>query len=490
MIILLFLLALPPLTYILWDSFNLAVGRAAKRRSNKRDAVTAPSSKIAILYPTSDDFDESACETLLHQEAIDFDFFILDDSTQTNERTRVDAWASRQSRSITVVRREDRKGYKGGNINNWLQKFGDPKTYPYILLVDADEHLTVRFTETLLRRIEHTNYAFVQAVHYATAELTTTFQKVLHMQVTVDQLYQMPAWNLVGIVPLIGHGVILKTDALKKVGGFPDVVSEDLALTIRLAEIGLYGYVVSDVVGYEVFPRDYKSYWRRRRRWVEADTEMLRKFLPTIWQSKIKLLAKWYFTVREFRLPLLSSYWILCAMISSLAIAGASTELILSPWWWLVAPIVLIPSAPALLLKTRPFLQRVLYMTTIPILGLAASNITIPAVLVGIKGKLRFDATGSRAIQKVNMVNGWVLWDLLSGALFLTGGVLSGNGILVAVGLAVFFSPLLRTRAALPLFMAMKLAFWILIMATVITDVSYGSVPLEHLLLVVGLSFW
>ena len=487
--IVLFILAAPAFAYLLWDVLGLVLGNVAKRKFKNGKIAPAATSKIAMLYPCSDDFDASACETLLKQEGVEFDFFVLDDSTQAAEQMQVDAWAAKQSRPIVVVRREDRKGYKGGNINNWLRLYGDPKKYPFLLLVDADEHLLPRFTQTLLRRIEHTDFAFVQAVHYATAELVTTFQKIFHIQVSIDQQFQMPTWNLIGIAPIIGHGVILRTTSLKQVGGFPDVVSEDLALTIKLAEVGLRGFVVSDVAGYEAFPRDYTAYWRRRRRWVQADTEMVRKFLGTVWKSKIRWLAKMWFTIRELRLPLLSTYWMLCATISALAFFGIAAVPSVSPWWWLLAPVVLIPSLPTLLLTDRPLTHRLLYLASMPVLGVATSNATLPSVAVGMRGKLRFDPTGSRAVKKTRHVDRWMLWDFFSGALFVAGGFVSGNLILFAVGLAIFASPILRTRSALPIFLGLKLAFWLLILASIWGDFSSGSMSVDHLLLMAALSF-
>ncbi len=486
---LLILLAAPAFAYAGWDVLGLILSGIAKRRFATAAPSAPPSSKLAILYPTSDDFDESACATMLQQEEVDFDLFILDDSTQDHERARVDAWAARQSRKITVVRREDRKGFKGGNINNWLHRFGDPTIYPFFLLVDADEHLDPSFAKTLLHRIEKTDYAFVQAVHFATAELKTAFQKILHMQVTVDQLEQLPAWNLIGLAPLIGHGVVLRTEHVKRVGGFPYVVSEDLALTIKLAEVGLYGLVASDVVGYEVFPSHYQAYWRRRRRWVQADTEMLRKFLVTIWQSNIRVLPKLYLTIREWRLPLLATYWCLCATIAVLAFRGSFVGSSVSVWWWLLVPFVLIPRFPALILNNVPLSHRLLYVITMPIFGLAASNISLPAVGVGLKGNLRFDPTGSRAVRKARFMDGWVVWDIASGVLFLVSGLVSGNLVLAAVGVAVFASPFLRTRAAKPLFVVLTVAFWLLVITSFFGDVSRGSVSLETVLLLAGLSF-
>lgn len=490
---LLFLLSIPTLAYIGWDTLGvlLSIINRLQEKKTKANQSSPTDTHIAILYPTSDDFDESACSSLLKQQNVSFDLFILDDSTQENEKEKIDQWATGQSQSVQVIRRADREGFKGGNINNWLKKFGSSEKYPYFLLVDADEFLTPDFTEKLLARIVETSYAFVQAGHFATAQLETYFQKTLNLQVTVDQMFQLPAWNFSDVAPIIGHGVIIRTQNLKDVGGFPNVVSEDLALTIILGERGLFGHVVTDLFGFEVFPQTYKSYWRRRRRWVQADTEMLRKFLPVIWRAGIHLTSKIRLTVRELRLPLLSTYWILCALIALKSLTNTTPSVTVSPWWWLALPLILLPSLPALVVKDTPFMRRILYVLSIPIVGLAASSITPIATLTGFKKRQVFIPTGSRAAtaNPQSQIDGWLSWELIVGLLFVSGGFLSNNLPLTAVGIAVLASPALRTRAQTPLLILLTVAFWSLIAISAVQDFAAGKVYLDHLLPLIGLSF-
>lgn len=487
--IFLILLALPTVLYVIWDSVGVLLSIIDTRRQRgEKENTTKNLPPIAILYPTSDDFDPSACETLLKQVDITSDLFILDDSTSPEEKKSIDNWVSRQSTKIIIVRRPNREGFKGGNINNWLKQYGNPKKYPFFLLIDADEHLPPTFTKDLLRKISDTHYAFVQGLHFATGQLKTFFQKTLNLQVAVDQLFQLPAWNYKGVAPLIGHGVILRTEHVQAVGGFPNVVSEDLALSIALAEKGLSGRVVPNVIGQEIFPKDYRTYWRRRRRWVQADTEMLRKFMHVIWQSSLNIRAKISLSVRELRLPILTTYWLLCAVLALQGILGVTGRYTVSPWWWLGAPLLFFPSWPALSLSTYSFGRRLLYLFLLPVVGTSSSGITPLAVLTGFKKQLRFDPTGSRTIKVEQTLDMWFMWELLSGILFLGGGILGHNTILVAIGLALFASPFLRTKAEVPLLALVTVVFWLILMISIIFSFIQGEMPLEQLLLLVGLT--
>ena len=55
--------------------------------------------------------------------------------------------------------------------------------------------------------------------------------------------------NILGSPPMLGHGVLIRTESLREVGGFPNVISEDLGLTILFAEKGLTGIVEPASVG-------------------------------------------------------------------------------------------------------------------------------------------------------------------------------------------------------------------------------------------------
>ena len=72
--------------------------------------------RVAVLYVCCDDTDPLALEKL--STLNDFDLYILDDSRTKESQSIIDAT------SFTVIRREDRKGYKAGNLNYWLHGWG------------------------------------------------------------------------------------------------------------------------------------------------------------------------------------------------------------------------------------------------------------------------------------------------------------------------------------------------------------------------------
>ena len=126
---------------------------------------TAPrqTPRFLLLYCTYNDFNEDALLACMGQNYSNFATVILDDSTQTEYKERVDRFASKHG--ALVVRREDRTHYKAGNLNHYLKGRAD---YDYFVVLDSDERIPPDF---ILRALKYFAYnekiGAVQARHVA-----------------------------------------------------------------------------------------------------------------------------------------------------------------------------------------------------------------------------------------------------------------------------------------------------------------------------------
>ncbi|RZI90143.1 MAG: hypothetical protein EOO67_11400, partial [Microbacterium sp.] len=80
----------------------------------------------------------------------------------------------------------------------------------------------------------------------------------------------------VGLVALLGRGAVVRAAALDDVGGVPEVVAEDLALTVALRRRG-WRLVNVDVEFHEDYPIDYRSFRTQMRKTAEGAVEFLRR---------------------------------------------------------------------------------------------------------------------------------------------------------------------------------------------------------------------
>ena len=81
-----------------------------------------------------------------------------------------------------------------------------------------------------------------------------------------------------------------------------------------------------------------------------------------------------------------------------------------------------------------------------------------------------------------------LFWELFSGSLFFMGGLLTSNWVLAAIGFAIGCSPLMRTRLENNILMFGVGMFWVLILYQIYVDVTSGFLPIEHLLVLMGIS--
>lgn len=238
---------------------------------------------IAILYTCMNDMQEHAVANCLNQEYPDFDLYILDDSTLTDEQVRVDKLCNKYVSKLSIVRREGRSGFKAGNLNNILRKIAD--AYKYICIVDSDEIIPSTFLRETVAIAEGNQYfSFIQASHQQYGR--TTYGRKTGHGLMLHWNYFLPARNNFGFVYFYGHGALLRTETIMSIGGFPELVAEDIALAVKLREAGYRGYYAEKIISYEEAPPSYQAFRRRHKKIASGTLEFISKVLPSFLQSK------------------------------------------------------------------------------------------------------------------------------------------------------------------------------------------------------------
>jgi len=231
------------------------------------------SPRVAVLYTTCDDVIPELIARLGQQSYRPCDVFILDDSEDEEIMSLIDETAAQYR--YQVIRRTGRKGYKAGNLNNWLFTYGEG--YDYFVILDSDSILSPHFVESMLRYAEHQRNAQVAlfqsriwpwnahsgAIPEAIAALTplTMFQ----LDRLTNQCDFLPAW---------GHNNLCRVQAFLRIGGFDErFLSEDFAAALDLISAG-YGCRLVAVDSYEAVPQTVTQYWRRTRRWAQQSLQL------------------------------------------------------------------------------------------------------------------------------------------------------------------------------------------------------------------------
>jgi cellulose synthase/poly-beta-1,6-N-acetylglucosamine synthase-like glycosyltransferase/uncharacterized membrane protein (UPF0136 family) len=267
---------------VLFAIFYKILGK--KIFQNKVVAVATAQPPVAILYTTCNDFVEESVESCVRQDYPNYTVYILDDSSQEEFKNRVDAFAAQHPDLVKVVRRPDRKAFKAGNMNHGLARFAHE---PYFAIADADEILPSDFLIKTVAVLENDpTCGFVQANHRANPNAPSQLAKSLGVGIDIHWKWYQPLRNDFGFVMFLGHGALLRREVWEKIGGFPDIVSEDLGFAIHARELGYRGRFLEEVVCYEDFPDTVRAFRIRHMKWTRGTSEFLSKKFGWLLRAK------------------------------------------------------------------------------------------------------------------------------------------------------------------------------------------------------------
>ena len=264
----------------LFTAYNLVILAYSLKKPSplpKREVRDIP--KVAILYMTYNDMNEKSLESIFNLDYSNKEVLIVDDSTNPDMRKRLEDIA--EEHGAKLIRRSNRKGFKAGAINNAL-KYTDAE---YVTICDADELMPANFITEALKYFVSDDIAFVQASHYSWNK-DNTWRKYMGLGVDLHWITYQDYRNKHAIVNFLGHGALLKVSALKQVGGFPEIVSEDIALTVELYDHGYRGVFARDIQVGEAFPETYNAFQRRHKKWSMGAAEFMKRYWKRVLFSK------------------------------------------------------------------------------------------------------------------------------------------------------------------------------------------------------------
>lgn len=419
-----------------------------------RDYTSEP--PVAILYTCMNDLKEKAVAACLAQNYPNFSVYILDDSTIATEQNRVDALRNKYAERVSIIRRKNRKGFKAGNLNFTLHNIAH--SYKYVCVLDADELIPVNFLHEMVAIAEvNKEIAFFQASHQQYGE--TEYGTATGDGIEFHWNYFLPARNRFGFVYFYGHGALLNSQILMSVGGFPEVVSEDLALTARLREAGYRGYYVHNIKCFEETPPSYQAFCRRNRKIVSGTLDFLVRFYPSfLWSKKVSLVEKVDLFIASsllyLSIPFLGFLFLVHLVIPSICEKDyfniQATMVMFQPFHGLdfLLFILFITFAPLCYLLPN-FLRcpkkAMLFLFRMYTINLSICFQTFKEVLIWVTTRrVFFIATGDRSQMMLGRLTGYA--EALIGLVISILGVLMGSICLIAVGWSLMLVPMLIRR--------------------------------------------
>ncbi len=265
--------------------------------------VSHAKDKVLMAYCTCNDFDGKSLERSMKQNYPHVTTVILDDSTDEEYKAAVDEFAKKHA--IQVVRRENRVGFKAGNINHYLQSEECKRRgYGYYVILDSDEILPENFvTECLKYFYARNNIGIVQANHISDRN-RNFFMKLFHVGVNSHWPTYQTMKHCYGFSTMLGHGAMLKRECYEQAGGFPPLVAEDLCLSIEARSLGYLVAFAPNIVCREEYPVDYVAFKKRHSKWTQGNLEFIKKYTGRIARSKMHWFEKLDIVLFTYNLPL------------------------------------------------------------------------------------------------------------------------------------------------------------------------------------------
>ena len=226
--------------------------------------------RVALLCCTCDDIDVDVLKQLGGQDYLNVRVYILDDSEQPQSRAAVDTL------SFEVIRRPTRRGFKAGNLNNWLQRFG--QAFEYVVVADADTILPSTFVSAMVRYAEHPRNARIGIFESCISawNRSNRFARVHSAIAPLGHRQRLRVDARLGSTLSVGHNNLIRTKCLFEVGGFDErYLAEDFATTVTIVRHGRWSCRTVPVVSFERAPQNLIEYARRQARWAYQTIQLV-----------------------------------------------------------------------------------------------------------------------------------------------------------------------------------------------------------------------
>ncbi len=242
---------------------------------------STPELRVAALIPVFNEDPRLVAETASSADQSVSglgDVYVLDDSTDPQIRKGIDEFS--KIVGYKIFRRNSRRGYKAGALNDWLKHYGDE--YDLLLVLDADQRPVPTLFYHALDYFKDESVAYVQIPQYYSNVRTKVGLAAYIQQIPFLRIV-MRARHFKGSAFSLGSGTIFRISYLKEIGGFYELtVTEDVFTSLLLNEKGYRGvYLDVPLIWYGLPPENINSYWIQQGRWSLGGFQLIPRLLKS-----------------------------------------------------------------------------------------------------------------------------------------------------------------------------------------------------------------
>lgn len=242
---------------------------------------TTPSFSIIVpSHGTSFTVLKKTLQGALEIEYQNYEIIVSDNGQDPNITKQLQEFCGENQ--IQFYHKQDRRGFKAGNINAVLDKTKGE----FIVILDSDHIPVSNLLTEFSKAISDTKVGYIQAkVSYRnTNKLYQAANSILY-----SQFYEVfeAAKDQRGVVLFNGTTGCFRKEVLVKVGGFSEeTVIEDIDTSMKILSNGYKGKYIDFIGSYGLVPETAKSQVSQLWRWANGASSVLRLRLRMILGSK------------------------------------------------------------------------------------------------------------------------------------------------------------------------------------------------------------
>lgn len=249
--------------------------------------------KVSIQLPCYAEPPEVVKETMNRLAALQYDNYeVLVCDNNTKDET---LWRPLEEHCAVLNRRLGREhfrffhvaplpGAKAGALNYLLDgQMADDADL--IAVIDADYYSRPDFLSRLVAFFDDPAIGYVQTPHDYRDYENSDYLSACYWEYMPNNKIDMPGVSEYGGAFTIGTMCILRTEALRKAGGWAEwCLTEDSEVSVRMRAKGYKGIYLGETFGRGLIPDTFDDYKKQRFRWTAGPVQQLRRhwrlFLP------------------------------------------------------------------------------------------------------------------------------------------------------------------------------------------------------------------
>ncbi|GGK89774.1 glycosyltransferase family 2 protein [Deinococcus radiotolerans] len=217
--------------------------------------------------------------SVLAQDIPELQVIVVDDGS-TDDTARIAEEFAQADPRVLVLRKPN--GGKASALNLASQHL----RYPVAVSVDADSALA---PGTLATLAQHFNDPRVGAVagDVRVAGPVTSLTQMQSLEYTIGQHMERRSQDMLGALSVVpGAAGAFRSDLLRRLQYSSDTLTEDMDLTIAIAQAGYQVRFEPNAVSYTEPPIAMKSLWRQRMRWMYGTFQVMAKYRHLIMNAR------------------------------------------------------------------------------------------------------------------------------------------------------------------------------------------------------------